>query len=311
MGRAFKRSSIFVLLCGVIYLAAMTVMAHLPFQGKPLIFRTGDYYNWPGGDTWQRFQEFEPKQHYDVVIIGSSHAYRGYDPFVFTQLGLSVFNLGSSAQAPLNTYWIVKEYLDSTNTGLLILDTYEGVMQGTGLESTSDLTQNQPSDAAAAGMAWSLRDLRGMNMVALRLLARNSSPFYTDTAYAGLGFVPQPDSVKTDAPPPPKKPVVLAPRMQYFLDQTLALCRARGIPVVISSHYARRDRRGSAHEVLARYLAQISRCTGVPYLDFTDAPGIEDRNWFLDNNHLNATGARIFTEQLADTLEVLGYLKRR
>lgn len=305
-----KRSAVFLCSALVLYAGAVAFLGRFP-KGKPLIYRTADYYNWPGGDSWTRYREFNPNQHYDVVIIGSSHAYRGYNPFVFTGRGLAAFNLGSSAQAPLNTYWLVKEFLDSANTGLLIFDIYEGVMQGTGLESTADLTQNQPSDAAAAGMAWSLHDLRGMNMVALRLLAQNSTPFYTDTAYAGLGFVSNPDSVKTDAPPPPQKPVMLAPCMQDFLEQTLALCRERGIPVVISSHYARRDRRGSAHGTLFRYLAQISRSTGVPYLDFTDAPGIEDRNWFEDNSHLNTTGARIFTEQLADTLETLGYLKRR
>lgn len=310
MGSRWRPVLLFALCTVVLYGAAMFTLVHVPFMGKPLVYRTGDYYNWPGGDSWTRFREFDPKRRYDVVIIGSSHAYRGYDPYVFTQRGHTAFNLGSSAQTPLNSYWLVKEYLDSANTRLLVLDVYEGVLQGTGLESTADLSQNQTSDAAALGMAWDLRDVRGLNMIALRNLAQHSSPFYTDPAYAGLGFVPKPDSVKTDAPPPPDEPVVLKPRLQHFLEQTVALCRERGIPVVVSSHYARRDRRGSAHAVLAAYMAQALRGTGIPYVDFTEAPGIEDRNWFLDHNHLNATGARIFTEQLADSLEALGYLPR-
>lgn len=293
----------------VLYLAAVWGMCHLPVQGKPLIYRTGDYYNWPGGDTWQRFHEYDPKVRRDVVIIGSSHAYRGYDPSVFTQRGLSAFNLGSSAQSPLNSYFLIDHYLDSTNCPLLILDVYEGSMASSGLESTADLTQNQPNDAAALGMAWSLHDLRGLNMMALRMLGRREVPYYTAPDYQGLGYCPMPDSIKLAAGPPGKNQV-LAARQCHFFEKIVRLCRERGIRMVVSSHFARADRRGAPHAALASYVDSVLAGTGIPYLDFSEAPGIEDKNWFADNTHLNAAGARIFTGQLVDSLETLGYLRK-
>ena len=78
----------------------------------------------------------------------------------------------------------------------------------------------------------------------------------------------------------------------------------------MTCHYARRDRRGKPHEVLAHYMDTILTGTGIPDLDYTNTPGIEDRNWFFDTNHLNSTGADIFTEQLVDSLEALGYLRK-
>ncbi|MBP8824421.1 MAG: hypothetical protein KBH07_12335 [Flavobacteriales bacterium] len=307
----WKPAMRFAAVAAGLYTLAMAIMAHLPFMGKPLVYRTGDYYTWPGGDTWLRFREFDPRQRYDAVIIGSSHAYRGYDPYVFAQRGHKVFNLGSSAQTPLNTYWLVQEFLDSTNTPLLIFDVYMGSFRNRGLESTADLCQNQPSDAAAAGMAFDLRDLRGLNLLAVRCLTDHRQPFYTDTSYQGLGFVPTPDSIKAAAGPPPAAAVSLDPRQRHFFEAIVALCRERGIALVVSSHFERFDRRDLAHQPVASYIGQALAPTGVRYLDFTNAPGIDDRNWFADHSHLNLAGARLFTGQLVDSLEQLGYLPHK
>ncbi len=308
MGRLIKKATVFLLFFGVVYIAAFAVLAHLPFQGKPLIFRTGDYYNWPGGDTWQRFHEFDRNVRQDAVIIGSSHAYRGYDPFVFRDRGFKVFNLGSSAQSPLNTYPLIEHFLDRAHCPLVILDVFEGVFTNVGLESTADLTQNQPSDAAALDMAWAIRDLRGLNMMALRMLTRRDKPYYTSDFYEGLGFCAIPDSVNREAPPPPDKGVELSSTQRHYFESCIRLCRERGIRLVVTSHYARRNRRGPAHKVLTAYMDSILADTGIPYLDYTNSPGIDDLHWFADDSHLNTTGARIFTGHLVDSLESLGIL---
>ena len=309
MGQLAKRMLLFLALSLLVYAGSMAFLAHVRVLDKPLVYSTGEYYNWPGGDTWARFHEFDPKKSYDAIIIGSSHAYRGYDPSVFAAHGHQVFNLGSSGQTPLNTYWLIREYLNSSNAPLLIFDVYEGVFTSTGLESTADLTQNQPNDAAALGMAWDLRDLRGLNMVGLRLLARHAKPFYTDKEYLGLGYAPYLDSMRTTAGPPGAAPTRLDPRQQHFFEACLRLCQERGIRVVVSSHFARRNARDTYHAPLAKYIGQALHGTGIPYLDFTNAVGIEDLDWFSDKNHLNAAGAKIFTEQLVDSLEVRDYWK--
>lgn len=300
----------FLLSAAALYFAAMLLLCHIRPRDRPLVFSTGNYYNWPGGDTWERFHEYDPSVRQDAVIIGSSHAYRGYDPAIFTERGYNVFNLGSSAQTPLNTFHLIDAFLDSTTAPLLIMDVYEGPLMNNGLESTADLTQNQPSHRAALGMVWALRDLRGLNMLALRLLNDRRTPYYTSPDYQGLGFAPMHDSAGTVAKDPSKAPAV-SPRQQEFLRKCVEACRRKGIRIVFASHYARRNMRGPYHEALARYMDSTLTGTGVPYIDLTNAPGIDDRNWFADHNHLNATGARIFTRQLVDSLEALGYLPRR
>ena len=310
MGPLTKRILQVVGAAVLIYVVGMFTMVKVSILGLPLIFRSGDYYNLPGGDTWQRFHEFDPTTRWDAIIIGSSHANRGYDPAVFAEHGHRVFNLGSSGQSPLNSYYVIKHYLDSTNCPLLIFDVYEGAMQSSGLESTADLTQNMTSDGAALGMAWALRDLRGLNMMALRVTSRPLEPKYLAPGYMGLGYTVKHDSVGTEGGPPSKKPVVLSERQCHFLEACIQICRERGIPMVMTSHYARRNRRGKAHEALANYMDSILTDTGIPYLDYTNTPDIEDKYWFFDFNHLNGTGAKIFTGELVDSLESLGYFDR-
>ena len=310
MGLLTKRFLQVMAAAVLIYVVGMFLLINVSIRDRPLIYRSGDYYNLPGGSSWQGFHEFDPATRWDAIIIGSSHAYRGYDPAVFGEMGHRVFNLGTNAQTPLNSYYVIKHYLDSTNCGLLIFDVYEGTLQSTGLESTADLTQNLNSDAAALGMAWALEDLRGLNMMALRLISRPTEPSYTDPEYVGLGFTVKHDSIGTGAGYPSDTPVELLERQRHYLEACIQLCRERGIPMVITSHYARRNKRGEAHKVLAQYMDSILTRTGVPYLDYTNTPGIEDRYWFFDETHLNSTGAKIFSGELVDSLEALGYFGR-
>ncbi len=305
-----KRLVVFLLITAGLYGALMFALVRLTYSGRSVVFLTGDYYNWPGGETWQSFHDFSPDSAYDALIIGSSHAYRGYDPAVFGERGHRVFNLGTSGQSPLNTHPLVRRFIHAHNAPLLLFDIYEGTLQGDGFESTADLVQNQPSDAVALGLVRGQGDLRGLNMLALRLMARYKEPYYRSGWYRGAGFAPQVDSVGTQAgrPGPPK---AFEPVQLERLAAIINLCQERGIRLVLTSHYARGNMRGVYHRPLVQHLDSLLAGTDIPYLDFTEVPGIDERNWFADHNHLNITGAKIFTGQLVDSLEALGYLPVR
>lgn len=67
---------------------------------------------------------------------------------------------------------------------------------------------------------------------------------------------------------------------------------------------------GIHHAPLRAYMDSLSGSTGVPYLGHSEVPGIDDRNWFADHNHLNTACAPIIASQPFDTLEPRDYLKR-
>ncbi len=307
------RAVAFLVASMFIYMASMVILMRVNTKRGPMLTQISDYYKHRGGGTLQKFNEFNPGLKYDVVIIGSSHAYRGYDPEIFTQRGYSVFNLGTSAQTPKGTYWLVREYLNESNTSVLILDLYENILMSNGLESAADLALNQPSTLAAAGITLGLFDLRGLNMLVQRLVYPAATQYPTDPNYRGLGFCPRMDSVKITASPGPltkaRSRPSLAPAQLDAVLAIQALCEERGIRLILSSHYGLKER-ASLHAAMSDFIEEHLVSKGIPYLDFFDADGVDTLNWFADRTHLNYAGAQVFTTALVDSLELNGYLTR-
>ncbi len=276
--------------------------------GKPLIYRTADYYQWKGGVAQEKFAEWDPSAKWDAVVIGSSHAYRGYDPRLFAARGYHMFNLGSTAQTPLSTYTILTNYVDSSHTKLVIIDLYENAMDQDGLESVSDLSQNLPTDFAAAELTARFRDLRGMNMFTLRMLNKQGAVMYKDPNYKGNGFAIKADSVKKKITYEKGKILRLNDRQKEYFVKCLDLCAERGISVVLATHFYPHQSDQQRHLDLKRWVDPLIADRGILWLDFSYSHTMSDTNHFCDHNHMNEAGARIFNERLLDSLEAKGYL---
>ena len=294
---------LFLGLTALMYTGVFVVITRFGPDGKPVIHSMDEYYKPPGGSSWYRYREFDPTRKWDVVILGSSHAIRGYDPAVFAEHGYRAFNLGSVSQTPLNSYVLLEHLVDSSTTRLLILDAFDKTFRNDGLESTVDLIANLPSTGIALDMAWELHDLRGLNVLMYRLLKPRTTTIAKDRDYTGLGFGSRPDSAKTPFDPAMDEQYVLTDRQKHFFKDIIALCKQRGISLVVTSHYARHGRNRAFHVPFVNFVDSALAGTGYPYLDYTFEPGVDDLNNFVDDNHLNIAGAKIFTGHLVDTLE--------
>jgi hypothetical protein len=281
-------------------------------SGTPRIYRCSDALNWKGGNSYRKFREFDRSDRYDVVFIGSSHAYRGYSPEIFRAAGYHSYNLGSSAQSPLNSYYILKNYLSRGNTRLILLDTYEAALEMDGLESTADLTQNISSDAAATEMALALRDPRALNMLMLRWMRRDAPVMFIDSTYQPGGGSLNADSVHTRIHYVTGKPLKMQQPQQRYLRSFLELCKERGIPVVLVSHPYPRQADRKKHAEFMTWLRLEVAPFGFPIYDFAFDHGLplDDRDHFYDHNHLNAAGVAIFDRFLIERLERDGVLKK-
>lgn len=308
MSRTLRSGAIFLLITMGLYGLAFFALTRIRI-GKPLIYRTADYYQWKGGVTHMKFKEWDPAARWDAIVIGSSHAYRGYDPRVFEQHGHRVFNLGSTAQTPLSTYTLLKHYVDSARTPLVIIDLYENAMDQDGLESVSELSQNLPDDAAAAELTARFGDLRSLNMFTLRIMDRNGPVMYTDRNYKGRGFAIKADSIKKAVRYDVGRPLRLNERQQKYFVKCLDLCAARGIQVVLCTHYYPYQSDHARHAAFKTWADEVIAGRGIRWLDFAYTHHLDDEDHFCDHNHLNEAGAALFNAQLVDSLEQLGYLR--
>lgn len=95
---------------------------------------------------YTRMKEVKSFSDIDLLIVGSSQAYRGFDTRIFNRTGYSSFNLGSSNQTPLQSEILLKRYLDKLNPKTVIYAVYPESFSVDGIESTLHLISNDKID---------------------------------------------------------------------------------------------------------------------------------------------------------------------
>lgn len=77
----------------------------------------------------------------DILFLGSSHAYRGYDVRLFNDLG-RCFNLGTTSQTPIQSFYLIKKFIDILKPKYVIIDIYFPLFESDGIESSVDIISN-------------------------------------------------------------------------------------------------------------------------------------------------------------------------
>ncbi len=126
---------------------------------KNLNYKLGSY-----GYTYTRLKEVKEKVNIDILILGSSHAYRGYDTSFFEYQGYKVMNLGTSAQTPLQTKLLMDRYLDGLNPKLVIYDVYPDSFSSDGLESGLDIISNDYNGFGSFKMVCKINHVKSYNL---------------------------------------------------------------------------------------------------------------------------------------------------
>ncbi|OEK01624.1 hypothetical protein BFP97_08900 [Roseivirga sp. 4D4] len=161
MDRFLKNFILFLGFTGIGYCLILCVWSYLiPFDAlkKNMNYRVGSY-----GHMHTRMKEVRQVKEIDVLILGSSHAYRGFDPRIFRESGIEIFNMGSSNQTPKQALSLLKTYIDRLNPQLVIYEVYPGIFQHDGVESSLDIIANEPLNWRTIDMALTVNHLKTYN----------------------------------------------------------------------------------------------------------------------------------------------------
>mgnify|MGYP001339463376 CR=1 FL=1 len=86
-----------------------------------LAIKTGNFYP---SIRWKDFYALE-KNSLDIVFLGSSHCYRSFDPaLIDAELGTESFNMGSSSQSAITSYYVFQEILRFQRPKVVVLELY-------------------------------------------------------------------------------------------------------------------------------------------------------------------------------------------
>lgn len=166
---------------------------YLPtYLTKNLSYRMGS-----NGHMFTRLKEVKEVKNIDILFLGSSHAYRGFDTRIFEQAGFVSFNLGSSAQTPMQTEILVNKYIESLNPKVVIYEVYPGTFELDGVESTLDLISNGKIDWQLIKLSITINNIKLTNTIIYRfysdLLGRRTgyseNPEKGDDRYVKYGYV--------------------------------------------------------------------------------------------------------------------------
>ena len=115
------------------------------------------------GHTLTRFRQAKRVSNVDIVFLGSSHAYRGFDVRLFEKAGYKVFNLGSGSQTPLQTKVLIDRYLDDMNPKTIVYEVNLVDFSSDGVEGSLDLISNDYINLKTVSMAFEINHLKTYN----------------------------------------------------------------------------------------------------------------------------------------------------
>jgi hypothetical protein len=243
-----------------------------------------------------RFEELQRERHIDVLLIGSSHSLRTFDPRFFEKQHLRAFNLGTANQTPMNTYYLVQRYLPQLKPRLVVIEAYWETLEITGEEGTIAITVNRGAGLDTFKMALATRHPKVLNAQWSSLFERlfgtaTAVRLRPDETYTSGGYVEtwEPNSSQVRRA---KHAVVVSADQMSYLSQTLTLLRthdAKAILVWAPVTAAWRDTATNLTDVRHR-LEDLSKSYDVPFVDLNDAVRLDDGLDFRDADHLNQRG---------------------
>lgn len=278
--------------------------AHPRLQ-KNLKYKKGSY-----GHLYSRLKEAKTTQGVDILFLGSSLAYRGFDNRIFAANGYTSFNLGSSAQTPLQTLTLLKRYLDTIQPKKIIYEVYPATFTFNGLESTLDIVANDKIDWLSYQMAFKLNDIVAWNtllyahsrdLLGSDVLFEEPAQIEKDTYVAG-GYVAREMEYFTSKEGFEEKELVIQEKPLYYFEQIIKEIKKRNIDLILVFSPVSKDRYQTLtypsdfdfDSLMSQY---------APYYDFNKLLSINDSLHFYDGIHLNQEGVDFFNKNLIKKLQ--------
>lgn len=281
-----------------------------PFQSlKPNAF----YPIGSKGGSYQRMQEIKNYEKVDVLFVGSSHAFRGFDVRYFDEHGIRSFNLGSPSQTPIQTKILLEHYLDKLDPEIVVYEVYPATFQNNGAESSIDLLANSDYHSGLIKSTFLVNDIRLYNTLLLDFMRQltglntgitpvnNETDTYISGGYveSDLAFNTSPVSDKMKEQYKDQKWEFKNHQLKAF-SELIELLRSRNTPVVLIQMPVTLE----AYELYANNEGVDSLFTTFgSYLNLNGIISLDQQTDFIDYHHLSQSGVLKTNALLLDSLK--------
>lgn len=253
------------------------------------------------GHLFSRVQDVKSVKNPDILFLGSSHTYRGFDTRIFTKYGYKTFNLGSSSQSPINTQVLMKQYLDEIKPKFVVYEICGETLETDGVESSLDMLSNNKIDGNVTEMVFKLNNLKTYNTLIYNFIRQKLNlndniiePKNQDGNFyiKGGGFV---ESFYRKNPLEEEKIRTwnVIDYQEEKLKENIEILKKKNIPFLLvqtpitEKMYKARTNNKEVEDMIANL---------GPYKNFQGVLKLNDTLDFYDSNHLNQEAVVKFNE---------------
>jgi len=291
--------------CSVVFYA---VMICLWGDFGPAILRKNlQDYRGSYGHTYSRIQDAKRAKDIDILFLGSSHTYRGFDPRIFASYGYKIFNLGSSSQTPMQTELLLTRYLDTISPKIVVYEVYPETFTLDGVESSLDIISNDDNDLLSLKMALAVNNIKVYNTLLYsyyRDFTKNDDNFVEDPKknmdyYIPNGYVERQLTYYRKEEYPKSELVFKDDQFDSF-KRILKMMKDRNIKVIFvqAPITPMRYQSYTNNDVFDADMKQFG-----PYYNFNTILHLDDSLHFYDSDHLNSVGVGLFNQKLVQVLK--------
>lgn len=313
-----KKIVIFLPLLVLTYFLVLFLIAVTPI--KKLIPTIKSNTGGPG-QSLLRFREAENIRDIDFLIVGSSHASKGFDNRLFSKQNISTFNLGTGLQTPQNTYYLLEKYVPSIQPKRIIMELFWDVLEyENGNEACIDITSNSPISFEMFKMNCSTKEVKPITSMLVNYFSRSRESLAAceqktipGETYVSGGYL---ESIHDDeaarkaiAGIQPRR-LMLNEKQLGYLKKIISYCKTQNTPLIFVTAPVPDELLNSLsnYPSVVKDISRILNSANVEWLNFNDEHyrndlklnSIED---FNDYNHLSQTGVIKFNSLLIERLK--------
>lgn len=244
----------------------------------------------------------------DILFLGSSHAYRGFDTRNFN--GLKTFNLGSSSQTPIQTNTLLKRYLNKLKPKAIVYEVYPETLSSDGAEATLDLLSNDSQDVNSILMALKVNNIKVYNTLLYGTFVdwfginRTFTESYKKgkDLYIPGGYVERELSCFMFIKAKKSQLAQFNPVQLKVFGENIEMISEKGIKLILVYAPITRALYNSYHN--NNYVDSTMNSYGVTYYNFNNIISLNDSVDFYDAHHLNQVGVNKFNSKLLEMLQL-------
>lgn len=304
----------FISLFIVSYVLVLIVLCKWQYNGKQFLQQITNYNVYAGGtgQTLRRFRDIDNATNIDILFLGSSHTYRGFDPRIFASHGYTSFNMGSTSQTPLNTYYLLNKYFKQLRPKLVVLEVYPLLLSKDGIESFYDLVTNSPISYEMAEMAFALKNPHAIHILVKNGLERLRTPLTTinqkvieNEIYISGGYCETNVTKNKSEFIKGSTEVAVSETQLIYLNKIINLLNKTQAKLVIVTQPLPKEycKTISNYNDVSNKISLLAKDKQLLYIDYNNNKIKFDSNTdFYDKDHLTSAGVKKYNEILINDL---------